>query len=346
MARERAGGASLAGVEKAAVLLLSLGAEAATDVLRHLGEHEVRQVSRALAKVRRVEPAQIDEVRRELEERLAAGGALAVDGKEFARAVVTRALDDQSGNGRRAEILAELEQLGDGASPLAPILDGVPPQALASLLESEHPQIAALILAHLGAAQAGAVLALVPDELQGDLVERLAHLETVPADLVVEMTTVLREQVKALLRPAGTTVGGPKMVAELMNHADKTVEARVFEQIEGRDPELVATIRNLMFTFEDCLKLDNRSMQTLLKEVAREDLLLALKTASPALNEKIFANVSSRAAEILREDMASAGPVRLKDVEAAQVKIIATLRDLEAEGKVVIAGSGKDDVLV
>ena len=126
----------------------------------------------------------------------------------------------------------------------------------------------------------------------------------------------------------------------MMKHADKATEGRIFEDLEQRDPELAGSIRAMLFTFEDCLQFDNRSMQTLLKEVAREDLLLALKTASPALSEKIFANVSSRAAEILREDMSSSGPARLKDVEAAQQRIVAAVRDLEADGKLVIAGAG------
>jgi flagellar motor switch protein FliG len=226
------------------------------------------------------------------------------------------------------------------------VLGSVPAAGLARLLANEHPQISTLVLACLGAAQAGEVLAGLPETLQSELVERLARIESVPAPLVAEVGAQLRQQVQALLRPSGTAVGGLKVVAELMNAADKTLEARVFEAIETRDPELVSTIRNLMFTFEDCIKLDNRSLQTLLKEVAREDLLLALKTASPDLSTKIFANVSSRAAEILREDMSSAGPVKLKDVEAAQLKIIAVLRELEAEGKIVVAGGSKDDVLV
>jgi len=334
---------ALAGVEKAAVLLLSLGPEAATTVLKHLGEAEVRQVSQALARMRTVEPEQLDSVHQEFAERLGASG-LAVDGKEFARALVTRALPDGA-SGTRASILAELDAPGGGGD-LGAALAGVPADGLARLLAGEHPQIAALVLAHLGATQAGEVLACLPDDAQSDLVERLARLESVPATLVAEVGSTLREQARALLRPPGTTAGGPRAVAELMNCANKAVEARVFEQLEARDPKLVSTIRNLMFTFEDCVKLDNRSLQTLLKEVAREDLLLALKTASPELSAKIFSNVSSRAAEILREDMASAGPVKLKDVEAAQLKIIAVLRELEAEGKIVVAGGGKDDVLV
>jgi flagellar motor switch protein FliG len=341
--------ARLPGVEKAAVLLLSLGTEAASDVLRHLGESEVRRVSQALARVRSVDPEQLGRIHREFQERLSATKGLAVDGKEFARAVVNKALADQGGTSaiRRVEILAEIEHTAGGGVVLAEALADVPVDGLARLLEGEHPQVAALILGHVPAARAGEVLVHLPEALQSDVVERLARLDSVPPELIGELGTVVREQVKSLLGPAtGSAVGGPRAVAEMMNHADKTVEGRIFEEIETRDPELASTIRNLMFTFEDCLKLDNRSLQNLLKEVAREDLLLALKTASPALSEKIFANVSSRAAEILREDMASSGPVRLKDVEAAQLKVIATLRELETEGKVVVAGSGKDDVLV
>lgn len=335
--------AALAGVEKAAVLLLSLGPEAATAVLKHLGEAEVRQVSQALAKVHTVPPEQLEHVHQEFAERLGSG-VLAIDGKEFARAVVGRAFPN-GGNGSNGGDLGDSEDPGPPLD-LGEALADVPAAGLARILAGEHPQVAALVLASLSASQGGDVLAALPEDMQSDLVERLARLESVPATLVRQVGTALREQAQVLLRPRGRAVGGPKAVAELMNCADKTVEARIFERMETRDPELVSTIRNLMFTFEDCMKLDNRSLQALLKEVAREDLLLALKTASPELSAKIFSNVSSRAAEILREDMASAGPVKLKDVEAAQLKIIAVLRELEAEGKIVVAGGGKDDVLV
>ncbi len=337
------GTAALAGIEKAAVLLLSLGPEGASSVLRHLGEAEVRQVSQALSRLTSVDPEQLAHVHQEFQERMGDAG-LAVDGKQFARTVVAKVLADAVPG--RAAILADLDASAPTGSSLAEQLGNVPAAGLARILANEHPQVATLVLACLGAAQAGEVLAGLPETLQSDLVERLARIESVPAALVSEVGASLRQQVQALLRPSGTAVGGPKVVAELMNAADKAIEARVFEEMETRDPELVSTIRNLMFTFEDCIKLDNRSLQTLLKEVAREDLLLALKTASPDLSAKIFSNVSSRAAEILREDMSSAGPVKLKDVEAAQLKIIAVLRELEAEGKIVVAGGSKDDVLV
>jgi len=336
--------AALTGVDKAAMLLLSLGPEGASSVLRHLGEAEVLQVSQALARLTSVLPEQLTHVHEEFQERMRDAG-LVVDGKQFARTVVTKVLGGDAVR-EQSGIFADLDSSAFGGAALANQLSNVPADGLARILANEHPQVAALVLACLGAAQAGEVLAGLPESLQVPLVERLARIESVPPSLVTEVGAALRQQVQALLRPSGASVGGPKVVAELMNAADKTIEARVFEEMETRDPELVNTIRNLMFTFEDCIKLDNRSLQTLLKEVAREDLLLALKTASSELSAKIFSNVSSRAAEILREDMSSAGPVKLKDVEAAQLKIIAVLRELEAEGKIVVAGGSKDDVLV
>jgi flagellar motor switch protein FliG len=339
----------LSGVDKAAVLLLSLGPEVASEVFRHLDEVEVRQVTKALARIRKVPGDQLKLVEHEYRRRIVSVGGLHVDGLLFARALVNQSLGAESAGGaNRDEILAELEQLPSGeATGLARALEGVPPDGLARLLESEHPQIATLILAHLTPSQAMLVLRGLPEELQTDLVERLARLDAViPPSLIAEVGVILRDQVKGLARETGKSAGGPKVVAEMMKHADKSTEGRIFENLEQRDPELAATVRGMLFTFEDCLQFDNRSMQTLLKEVAREDLLLALKTASPALSEKIFANVSSRAADILREDLASSGPARLKDVEAAQQRIVAAVRDLEADGKIVVAGSGGDDVLV
>jgi flagellar motor switch protein FliG len=338
---------SLSGADKAAVLLLSLGQDSATDVMRYLGEDEVRIVSRALARMRAVDPAHIDVVNRDFRQSLVTGANLNIDGREFALNVVNKALSDQESpaSARRAEILAELEQTVAGDLGLASVLHGVPATGLAQLVENEHPQIAALILAHVGPAHAADAIAMLPEVMQGEVVLRLARLESVPARLAAEVGAVLKEQVKGMMTPAGSALGGPRAVAEMMNHADKAIEARIFEDMERSDPELVQEIRNLMFTFDDCMKLDDRSLQTVLKEVSREDLLLALKTASPALTSKIFSNMSSRAVEILKEDMAASGPVRLREVEAAQARVIATLRELESEGKVVIAG-GKDDVLV
>lgn len=333
----------MSGIDKAAVLLLSLGTEAAAEVMRHLAPEEVRRVSRALTRMRKIEREELEQVQGDFERTLQEGVPLALDGRQFALQVVSRALGGDGGEER--EIVSELEEAVSGTVDLATVLMGVSPTALARLLEGEHPQIAALILAHLGSSQAAQAIALLPETMQADTVERLARLESVPTALASEVGSVLKDLVKGLGDEPGHALGGPRAVAEMMNVIDKETENRIFSDLEASDPDLASEIRSLMFTFEDLTKLDNRSLQTLLKEVPREDLLLALKTASPPLQEKIFANLSSRAAQILKDDMAAAGPVRLKDVEEAQARIVTVLRELESEGRVVIAGGG-DDVLV
>jgi flagellar motor switch protein FliG len=350
MARDRAVSTDpLSGVEKAAILLLSLGPEAACDVLRRLDEEEVRRVSHALAGARSVSPEQLEKVGQEFRVCFAGPSDLTVNGQAFARAVVAKALADPTAAaaGSRGEILAELEHGGAGAAGLAAAVAGVPAESMARLLEGEHPQIAALIVASIGPEHAARILTHLPEASRVDVIERVAHLDSaVPASLIAEVGSILREQVQGLMRESGSVPGGPKVVAEIIKQADKELEEQVFAGLEQRDGPLAETIRGMLFTFEDLMQLDNRGMQALLKEVAREDLLLSLKTASPELSQKIFSNVSSRAAEILREDLDTAGPARLSDVEAAQGKVVATMRELEADGKIVLAGSGKGDALV
>jgi flagellar motor switch protein FliG len=340
-------GEPLTGSEKAAVLLLSLGPDVATEVMRHLAEDEVRKVVQAVARVRSVDADRLDVVNKEFAEVLSQNPSLAVDGREFAMALLSRAVavQQEKGKSQDAVALAELEQSVIEDTSLSEALEGVPAAGLATLLEAEHPQVAALILAHLDPPRAAQTIARLPDGLQIDIVERMARIETVPAGLHGEVGAVLALQLRGLARPPGASVGGVRAVAEIVNQLGSELEGKILGAIEEQDAELGAKIRALTFTFDDCLKLDARSLQMLLKEVPREDLLFALKTASPALSEMIFANISSRAAEILREDMGSLGPVRLSEVEAAQQRIIASLRELQAEGKIVVAGGG-GDVLV
>jgi len=335
----------LTGPEKAAVLLLSLGPDVATEVMRHLAEDEVRRVVQAVARVKSVGADRLESVNKEFAELLSQNPSLAVDGREFAMALLSRTQAAQQEKGKGPDALADLEQRVIEDTSLTDALDGVPPPGLATLLETEHPQVAALILAHLDAGRAAQAITRLPETLQADVVERMARIESVPAGLHGEVGAVLATQLRGLARPAGSSVGGVRAVAEIVNHLGGELEGKILGVIEERDAELCQKIRALTFTFDDCLKLEARSLQTLLKEVPREDLLFALKTASPVLSEKIFSNISSRAAEILKEDMGSLGPVRLSEVEAAQQRIIATLRELQADGKIVMAGGG-GDVLV
>lgn len=337
----------LTGTEKAAVLLLSLGPDVATEVMRHLAEDEVRRVVQAVARVRSVDTERLDAVNKEFAEILTSNPSLAVDGREFAMALLSKsaAVQNEKGEQEQSDALAQLEQRVIEDTSLNDALDGVPAAGLATLIEAEHPQIAALLLAHVEPRRAAEAIQRLPEMLQIDVVERMARIETVPAGLHGQVSSVLAQQMRGIARPAGSQIGGVRAVAAIVNQLGGELEGKILGAIEEHDAELGAKIRALTFTFDDCLKLDTRSLQTLLKEVPREDLLFALKTASPALSEKIFANISSRAAEILREDMGSLGPVRLSEVEAAQQRIIASLRELQAEGKIVVAGGG-GDVLV
>ena len=335
--------AELEGADRAAVLLLAMGADAAAQVMQHLDENEVRKVSQALARLRHVESTEVDEIGRAFHQSLVQGD-LAVNGREFALSVVNEALTSESAVAAagREEIIADLEQGADTDQTLTQLLRGVPAPSLARIIEGEHPQVAALILAHAAPGEAAGAISTMDEEVQSDIVNRLAKLEPVPARYSRDLSHVLKGRLKGITQPAQSSLGGPKAVAEVMNHLDKDAEARIFGDLEEVDFEMVNEIRGLMFTIEDCVNLDGRSLQTVLKEVARDDLMIALKTASNELKDKIFSNMSARAAEILVEDMQASGPVRLRDVEEAQARVVAVVRELDAEGKIVLSGAGGD----
>ena len=322
------------GVEKAAILLLTLGVEAAARVFRHLNEQEVRQVSEAIARLRSIPREQAARVQEEAWRWLTNREGLLVDGERFAR--------DLAAGGKPSPAV-ERDALPGRPAGLTPSLGDVAPAALAQLLAHEHPQVIAFVVAHLEPRQAAEVLAALPEALAPDIIHRIADLQTVSDDMLGEVREVLQVQVEGLGRVGkATALKGPKLAAEILNTADKELEHRIFAQLDADMPEMAENIRTLMFTFEDLIRLDNRGMQVVLKEIPREDLMLALKTASPAMRDKIFGNISQRAAEILKEDMGSMGPVRLKDVEKAQANIIAVVRRLQEEQKITLGGSGED----
>lgn len=332
------------GVEKAAILLLTLGPEVASAVLRQLKEPEVRQLSAAIAKVRLITPTQAATVHEEAWRRLSNRDGILVDGEHFARELVGGVLTALGHDDRSAPIRHDRSTQAGGEF-LAETLEPLAPSVLAQVIAAEHPQVAALIVANLNPRQAAGVLGALPEELQPVIVRRIADLQSVSGDVLAELGDVLQGQVQGLARAQEVAGGGgAKVVAKILNVADKAVEARVFAHLDAEAPDVAETIRSQMLTFEDLVVLDNRGMQVVLKEVAREDLMLALKTASPAMRDKVFGNVSQRAAEILRDDMSTMGPVKLKDVEKAQANIVSIVRRLEAEQKITL-GSGGDDVV-
>jgi flagellar motor switch protein FliG len=325
--------------EKAALTLLSLGRDVAAQVMQNLNESEVKAISRAFLNV--------SEVNRETQlgtsvdflKMLRASHTMLVDGREFAKSVISTAFDQS-----KSEALLEYVN-GTRKLPIGTIIGGVPEKLLYGFVSAEHPQTVAFLMTVMNPDQAASVLKLMQPEIQTDILIRISNLSNVKADIVDEVRDVLQSQ----LSGDGSTaeeIGGPKSAADILNFIDRTSEERIIAEIEETFPDLAETIRNLMFTFEDVKKIDDRGVQTVLKDVPREQLVLALKTASPDLREVVFRNVSQRAAEMIKEDLEALGPTKLKDVEKAQQSIVDIVRRLEEDGKIVIGGGGGGDQLV
>ncbi|NLF24260.1 MAG: flagellar motor switch protein FliG [Deltaproteobacteria bacterium] len=325
----------LSNTEKAAVALLGMGKELASTVLTHLSEPEVKRISRAFMSVSEVDRETQFEVCKEFRNMLKAGEVMLVDGREFAKDVISEAFGDAAGEGLLEYIT------GARKEPISAIIHDVPEKILNAFITSEHPQTVAFLMTKMHPDQSAHVLQTMPEDMQTDILIRIANLNNVKADVVDEVREVLRAQ----LRGTGINeeeVSGPKSAADILNFVDRTNEERILAEIEEMYPDLAEQIRNLMFTFEDIKKIDDRGVQTVLKEVPRDQLVLALKTASTDLSELLYRNVSQRAAAMIKEDLEALGPVKLKDVEKAQQGIVDIVRRLEAEGKVFVGGSSEE----
>jgi flagellar motor switch protein FliG len=234
---------------------------------------------------------------------------------------------------------------GSRKEPLGTIINEVPENILETFVGTEHPQTIAFLLSKMRADKAAELLGKMSEEMQVDVMVRLSQLNTVKSDIIDEVREVFRSQLRGVGLSDQEELGGTKSAADILNFVDRSAEERILTEMEETYPDLSDEIRNLMFTFEDVLKLDDRAVQTVLKEVPREELVLALKTASEELKSLLFRNISQRAAQMLAEDLETLGPTKLKDVEKAQQGIIDIIRKLESEGKIAVAGGG-DDVLV
>jgi flagellar motor switch protein FliG len=327
------------GLDKAAILLLTLGSDVAKRVLDHLSEAEVRTLSQAMARVRAIPRLQAAAVHEEAWRWLSARDGYLVDGEDFVRRIVAGAGAPRGGH--------EPAPSERSARSIGSRLDGVAPAAVAKVLGEEHPQVMALVLANLGPRQAAEVLVRLPEAAQPDVLHRIAALRAVPEDVLADVGHAIAGQVERLGAAAqpGVATGGPKLAAEIMNMVGSHAEERILAGLDQQAPDVAENIRNLMLTFEDLCRLDNRGMQTLLKDIGRDDLLLAMKTASPSMQERILTNMSARAREIMQEDLSTMGPVRLKDVERSQATIVLAARRLAEEHKIQL-GVSDDDALV
>jgi flagellar motor switch protein FliG len=329
----------LSNPEKAALTLLSLGKETAAQIMQNLSEDEVKAVSRAFLSVSEVDRETQLRTSKDFLRMLTATETMLIDGREFAKDVISSAFGADKG-----QSLLEYVN-GTKKVPIGTIIGGVPEKLLYGFLTVEHPQTIAFLMTVMNPDQAAAVLKQMQPEMQTDVLIRISNISNVKADIVDEVREVLQTQLCGD-GSADEDIGGPKSAADILNFIDRASEERIIAEIEETFPDLAETIRNLMFTFEDIKKIDDRGVQTILKDVPREQLVLALKTASAELRDLIFKNVSQRAAEMIKEDLDTMGPVKLKDVEKAQQSIVDSVRKLEEEGKIVIGGGGGGDQLV
>jgi len=334
-------GEKLTGLDKAALLLFSLGEGRAGELLKLLDDNEIQLIGQKISKLDVVSTKQLADIIEEFLKMMEAPDALVVKGDLFFKNTLSRAIDS-----KRQEVLMDKLEL-DKTPEFFQKFKKLDPRTVASFLRNEHPQTVALVLAHLDRAQAGAVLAQFPENLQIEVVRRVANLDQVSPAILEEVDAALREEISMVEEVGGRAVGGAQSVAEILNQMERTHEANILKRLEEFDEEeLAEEIRRYLFTFEDLLNIEDRGIMTLLKEVNTQDLALALKAASEELKNKFFKNMSSRAAEMLQEELEIMGPVRLRDVEAAQQKIIQIAKRLEAEGQIVLSSKGSEDVFI
>ncbi len=332
---------NLRGFEKAAILLNYLGPEAAKTLFKHTEDAEIRKLLATMQKYRIVPVEVTKRVLEEYYEMVSETSEYIFSEKTTNKETVVDAVGEERARG----ILGHLN-VNSPAQRQLESLEMVDAKSLSNFLINEHPQTIAVILAHLEPEKKGEVLKRLPETLQSEVVLRLANLDHVAPELIAEVDRVLKAELASVGTVEQAALGGVQPVAEMLNVMDKNTETAIMAGIEEKDPILAEEIRKLMFVFEDIVKIDDRGIQTLLKEVPNDKLLLALKTANEEIRLKIFKNISQRAANLLKDDLSNLGPSRLSDVETAQVEIVNVARRLETEGKILIARGGSEDALV
>ncbi len=329
------------GREKAALLLVTMGREFAADVFRFLREDEIDQLVLQIASVRKVDPARQEEVLEEARQTIAVHDYIEQGGIQYAREVLEKAL----GPARAADVLTRLTSTLQ-VRPFEFARQSDPAQLL-NFIQGEHPQTIALVLAYLHPEQAALVLASLEAERQTDVIRRLALMDRTSPDIVKDVERVLERKVATLFSGGQSLAGGVDMAVAVLNRADRSTEKRILVSLETDDPELAQNLRQRMFVFEDIVLLDDRSLQRSLREVdLGTDLAMALKVASQEVKAKVFRNMSKHAATSLTEAIEYLGPVRLREVDEAQQRIVAVIRRLEDAGEVVVSRGGQDELIV
>ena len=326
-------------VDKAAILLLSLGETDAAQVLRHLGPKEVQRVGTAMAQMRNVQKAQIEQVMGEFVEIVGDQTSLGVGSDSYIRKMLTQALGEDKAGGLIDRIL-----LGGNTSGLDS-LKWMEPRAVADVIRYEHPQIQAIVVAYLDPDQAGEVLSHFDHKVRLDIILRVSSLNTVQPAALKELNLILEKQFSGNTSTSRASLGGVKRAADIMNYLDSSIEGQLMDSIREVDEDLSGQIEDLMFVFDNLADIDDRGIQVLLREVSSDVLVMALKGADEAIKEKIFKNMSKRAGELLRDDLEAKGPVRVSDVENAQKEILTIARRMAEAGEIVLGSKGGEEMI-
>ena len=329
--------AKLSGLERSALLMLGLGEKHAAEILRHMGPKEVQEIGMAMASLSQVTSTMMEQVMADFVGTIGEQTSLGLGSDEYIRNMLTTALGSDKASGVIDRIL-----LGRNSKGLEQ-LKWMDPRGIAELIRLEHPQIIAIVLSFLDPDQAAGVLAEFPERVRSDVIMRVASLDGIQPAALQELDDILEKQFSGQSNVKSATMGGVKKAADILNFVEGSIEAQVIEQIKQQDEDLSQEIQDNMFVFENLSDLDDRGMQTLMREVSSDQLLLALRGAAEPLKEKIFKNMSSRAAEMLRDDLEAAPPARVSDVEGAQKEILSAARRLSDAGEIALGSGGGDD---
>ena len=327
------------GIEDAAIMLMSMGEEQASEVFKHLLPKEVQRLGETIAKLKAIPRARYEAVVENFLKLAEAEHMLVADSDEYVRSVLRKALGEE-----KASLLLERILAGNDVTGIES-LKWMEAQAVAELLRNEHPQIVAAILVHLEYDQTSQILKLLPDRMRNEVLMRVATLDGIQPAALKDLNEVLSNVLSGSDRARKSQLGGVKSAAEILNMMGSSVETSVLDYIRESDGDLAQMIMDNMFTFDDMIKLDDKAIQMVLKEVQSESLVISLKGATPELRERIFKNMSSRAAETLREDLETRGPVRVTDVEAEQKELLKVVRRLVEEGEISMGGGSDDQFL-
>jgi flagellar motor switch protein FliG len=329
----------LSGIERSALLMLGLGEKHAAEILRHMGPKEVQEIGLAMAGLANVTNSQMELVMQKFVDAIGEQTSLGMGSDEYIRNMLTSALGADKASGIIDRIL-----LGRNSKGLEQ-LKWMDPRAIAELIRLEHPQIIAIVMSFLDPDQAAGVLSEFPERVRTDVIMRVASLDGIQPAALQELDEILEKQFSGGANVKSSALGGVKKAADILNFVDGAIESKVIEQISEADEELSQKIQDNMFVFENLIDVDDRGMQTLLREVSSDQLLLALRGAPEPLREKIFKNMSSRAAEMLKDDLEAAPPAKLSDVEAAQKEILTVARRLSDAGEINLGGSGGEEFI-